>query len=219
MLACLLPGLLTACLAAEPESPPGTDTMTKLPAPTLKGSVSLEETLARRRSVRSFADTGLTESELGQLLWAAQGVTDSARQFRTAPSAGATFPLETYAATPTGVFRYRPKEHALQSLATNDVRAALAEAALGQACVRTAGAVVAFAAVPGRTTGRYGARGLMYVHMEAGHAAQNVHLQAVALGLGSVAVGAFDADQAARVLGLPEGETLLYLVPVGRPAR
>jgi SagB-type dehydrogenase family enzyme len=190
----------------------------KLPEPQTRGNVSLEETLARRRSVRAFHSRRLTEREIAQLLWAAQGVTEKQRGFRTAPSAGATFPLETYLVTSDGVWRYLPNEHALETIETQDVRKNLADAAWGQGCVRSAPAVLVFAAAPERTTARYGQRGEMYIHMEAGHAAQNIHLQAVALGLGSVPVGAFDDDKAAQALHLPRGERPLYLIPVGEPA-
>jgi SagB-type dehydrogenase family enzyme len=127
--------------------------------------------------------------------------------------------LETYVVVAEGVFRYLPAGHRLEVVKRGDMREALARAALGQPWVRFAPAVIAFSAVPGRTTGRYGARGMRYVHMEAGHAAQNAHLQAVALGLGSVPVGAFDDAAVAGALGLPEGETALYLIPVGRPVQ
>jgi SagB-type dehydrogenase family enzyme len=192
--------------------------MQDLPKPQLAGRMSLEESLAKRRSVRAYSPRRLTAAEVSQILWAAQGTTESRRGFRTAPSAGATFPLETYAVTPDGVFRYVPARHALEEVRRGDIRADLGRAALGQTCVQSAPLIVAFAAVPERTTQRYGARGTMYIHMEAGHAAQNVHLQAVALGLGSVAVGAFSDDDVAAALGLPQGQVPLYLVPVGESA-
>lgn len=201
--------------APEPENP----SMQTLPRPRLRGEKSLEETIAARRSVRTYSDRDLSVEELSQILWAAQGVTDSQRgRFRAAPSAGATYPLETYAVTRRGVFRYLPDRHALEAVFEDrDPRPALAEAALGQRCVRAAPLIVVFAAVPDRTTGRYGQRGIMYIHMEAGHAAQNIHLQAVALGLGSVPVGAFDPARVSAILGIPPEEQPIYLVPVGAP--
>lgn len=197
----------------------GGKSLNPLPEPNLKGQMSVEEAIARRRSVREFARAPLTERELGQLLWAAQGITDRARGFRTTPSAGATFPLETYVATPDGIFRYHPKQHALESVKAGDVRRALATAALGQRWVETAAAVIIFTTVPERTTHRYGPRGTMYIHMEAGHAAENLHLQAVAMGLGSAPVGAFDESAVAKILNLTTTETPLYLIPVGKEAR
>lgn len=191
----------------------------ELPVPKEKGGLSVEAAIAERRSVRSFADSALSEEEIAQLLWAAQGVTDKSDRLRAVPSAGATYPLETYVVTREGVFHYLPEKHALESIKQGDSRKALAEAALGQTCVRHAPATFVFAAVPERTTKRYGNRGVMYIHMEAGHAAQNIHLQAVALGLGSVPVGAFDEAMAASVLGVPKGQQVLYMVPVGRPSQ
>lgn len=193
--------------------------MKTLPEPRKAGKVSVEETLAARRSVRAFAASPLTDEELSQLLWAAQGITDSKRRFRTAPSAGATYPLVVYVAKADGVFRYHPEPHTLEAISDHDIRRALARAALDQSCVRQAAAVMIFAAVPERTTRRYGQRGERYILMEVGHAAQNVHLQAVALGLGSVPVGAFDEEAIAAALGGHRGEEVLYLVPIGRPAR
>ena len=197
----------------------GGKTVKKLPAPRNKGAMSVESCIAKRRSVRSFSDSVLSDEEISQLLWAAQGITDRNRGFRAAPSAGATYPLETYVVTREGVFRYLPQQHALESIKTGDSRGMLAIAALGQSFVRQAPVTIVFSAVPERTTNRYGNRGIMYIHMEAGHAAQNVHLQAVALGLGSVPVGAFDENMAAKAIGVPTGERVVYLVPVGRPSR
>lgn len=192
------------------------ETVIKLPQPETKGKISVEEAIAKRRSVRSYRGAPLNNKELSQLLWAAQGITDAANGLRAAPSAGATYPLETYVAGASGVFHYLPREHLLQRIAENDQRPALASAAFDQRWVREASAVIVFAAVAGRTTDRYGNRGLMYVHMEAGHAAQNIHLQAVALGMGSVPVGAFNEQAVAKALKLPADQTPLYLIPVGR---
>ena len=118
-----------------------------------------------------------------------------------------------------GVFHYRPEGHKLELVAEGDKRGALAEAAMGQGSVAQAGVVLVMAAVYERTGERYGERATMYVHMEAGHAAQNIHLQAVALGLGSVPVGAFRPEAAAKVVGVPEGQEVVYLIPVGEPVR
>ena len=191
--------------------------LVSLPAPRLEaGAVSLEQAIQRRRSRRSFADRPLELWQIGQLLWAAQGMTG--RGLRAAPSAGATYPLELYLACAEGFFHYQPAQHALASLSNEDRRLALARAALGQTCVSTADVVLLFAAIYPRTTARYGERGQRYVHMDVGHAAQNVLLQAEALGLAAVPVGAFhDADLAAAA-GLPSGQEALYMVPVGCPA-
>lgn len=187
-----------------------------LPDPILAGSVSLEEALATRRSLRDFADSPLTASEMSQLLWAAQGITEAGGG-RTAPSAGGLYPLEVYVATAEGVFHYRPAEHGLRMVADRDVREALAEVALGQEPVREAPVVFVVTAVFDRTAAKYGDRAVRYVHLEAGHAAQGVLLQAVALGLGGVPIGAFDDAGVQEVLGLPVEHEPLYLIPVGRP--
>ena len=195
----------------------GTGDVTPLPAPDTAGEMSLEEALAARRSVREFEARALTEAELGQLLWAAQGTTDG-RGYRTAPSAGALYPLEVYVATADGLFRYEVDRHALAVVRRADLRPALHEAALGQAAVGRAPAVFVIAAVYERTAAKYGAeRSPRYVHLEAGHAAQNLLLQAVALGLGAVSIGAFDDAGVQQALGLPEEEQPLYLIPVGEP--
>lgn len=190
---------------------------TPLPDPDLEGSRSLEEVLALRRSVREFETESLTQAELGQLLWAAQGVTN-VRGFRTAPSAGALYPLELYLTSSSGVFQYDPANHELETLSSQDVRQVLFEAALQQEPVRQAPAVFVLTAVYERTAGRYGdQRASRYVQMEAGHAAQNLLLQAVALELGAVSIGAFHDDQVQTALDLPSDHQPLYLIPVGHP--
>jgi SagB-type dehydrogenase family enzyme len=148
------------------------------------------------------------------LVWAAQGQ-DSKTGFRTVPSAGATYPLELFAVNKDGLFRYLGHDHCLEKLSDKDLRSALASAALGQEFIADAPLTLVFAADFDRTTGRYGRRGIRYVYIEAGHAAQNVHLQAEALGLGSVAVGAFDDDAVSEVLSLPDELKPLYLVVAG----
>lgn len=187
-----------------------------LPSPTLKGEISLEETLALRRSVRSFTTEALTMAEIGQLLWAAQGVT---RDWggRTAPSAGALYPLEVYAATADGLYHYVPQGHKLLVESTADLRPALWSAGLKQDAIRQAPAVFVIAAVYARTEVKYGARAERYVHLEAGHAAQNLLLQAVALELGGVPIGAFYDDQVQAALSLPSDHAPLYLIPIGHP--
>jgi len=214
----LLVSLLGGAGCSEADAPVGKDdVMQTLPPPTMKGTVSVEETLAKRRSIRAFKADPLTRGQVSQILWAAQGITEKRGGLRTAPSAGATYPLATYLVTAEGVFLYDAEQHALVPRRREDVRSALAAAALGQSSVREAPASVVFAAIYERTTGRYGSRGHRYVHMEAGHAAQNVHLQAVALGLVSVPLGAFDDERVAEVLGLGREEHALYIIPMGLP--
>jgi SagB-type dehydrogenase family enzyme len=193
-----------------------------LPAPRARGERPLEETLRARRSVREYRAEALTLAQVAQLLWAAQGITHRDGR-RTAPSAGALYPLELYLVAGhvqglvAGVYRYVPPTHELERVSEGDARAALCRAALGQEWVAQAPVVVVVAAVERRTTRKYGARGRQYVHLEAGHAAQNTLLQATALGLGAVMVGAFDDEAVRRVLALPAEETTLYIMPIGRP--
>jgi SagB-type dehydrogenase family enzyme len=193
----------------------------ELPRPRLSGPWSVEGALAKRRSAREYTGEALTRAKLAQLLWAAQGITD-AEGLRTAPSAGALYPLEVYVAVgavedlPSGIYRYEPGRHVLAFVAEGDKRAELAAAALGQECVQEGAAVIALAAVYRRTTGKYGERGIRYVHMEVGHAAQNVYLQAIALGLGMVVVGAFDDRDVKRVMNMGAKEEPVCLMPVGR---
>jgi len=188
-----------------------------LPSPRLAGPLSLEEVLAARRSIRSFSEEDLTRAEVGQLLWAAQGVTDAGGH-RTAPSAGALYPLELDVVTADGLARYVPEGHRLIRRGSADLRPALRRAALDQAAVGEAPLIIVISGVVERTAARYGAeRAERYVALEAGHAAQNVLLGAVSLGLGAVPIGAFDDAEVRRVLALAEGEDPLYLIPVGHP--
>jgi SagB-type dehydrogenase family enzyme len=191
------------------------DEILQLPAQRLTGPMSLEETLACRHSVRAFADRRMPEEALGQLLWAAQGISRSGQR-RTVPSAGALYPLEVYAATPDYLAHYRPKGHALRVLRREDVRAVLAHAAWDQRFVEQAPVVVVLTCVPHRIEVKYGRlRGARYLAMEAGHAAQNVLLQAEALGMAGVPVGAFDDSRVDAALGLAPEEKALYILPIG----
>ena len=193
-----------------------------LPKPDREGRVTLEAALAKRRPVRDFSRAPLTLTEISQLLWAGQGITNRAG-FRTAPSAGALYPLELYFAVgqveglPPGVFRYRPAKHTLEHVGPEDRREQLSEAALSQTWVRDSAAVLAITAIPRRTTWKYGERGLRYIYMEAGHVAQNICLQTVSLGLATTPVGAFRDDEVQRLLGLPPDVEPIYLLPIGRP--
>jgi SagB-type dehydrogenase family enzyme len=192
-----------------------------LPSPETQSEVSVEQAMAERRSVRDFTGQGLAIHSVGQLLWAAQGVTSSQGR-RTAPSAGALYPLEVYivagelADLDPGVYRYRPDDHSLSLHVPGDVRVELGRAAR-QAWIADAPMVVVVAAVYERTRRKYGTRTERYVHMEVGHVAQNIYLQAESLGLGTVMVGAFRDAKARAVLQLPSHEAPLALMPVGHP--
>jgi SagB-type dehydrogenase family enzyme len=222
--------LVAGCQSGgEPETLPGPEQEVNqqvlktisLPAPRHDSDVSLEQSLLQRRSVRDYSGEPLTLDEVGQLLWAAQGITNEIG-FRTAPSAGALYPLEVYLVSvdvnnlEPGVYHYKPEAHALEQLAPGDVRDELADAALSQSCVREGAVSIVITAIYERTTGKYGERGIMYVHIEAGHAAQNLCLQAAALGLGLVTVGAFHNERIVDLLGLSADENPLYVIPVGR---
>lgn len=187
--------------------------MIKLPDPQFTHS-SIEECIGSRRSIRSYSDKALTQEEISSLLWAGQGITEKGRGFRTAPSAGATYPLEILYASAEGLYRYMPKSHSVKKVKNGDIRNDIAKAALNQMFIADAGMVIVIAAVYNRTTWRYGDRGIRYVYMEVGHCAQNIHLEAVALGLGSVPIGAFNDDDISDLLELDEEEPL-YIIPVG----
>lgn len=189
-----------------------------LPAPAVVGGTSLTEALADRRSIRSYTNQILTSLEISQLLWATQGVTND-KGYRTAPSAGAKFPLELYLVTNTGHYHYEPDEHSLTVMGTEDPRKDLSDASLYQDEVKEAPAVFVVAAVYERTAEKYGSRRSgRYVMLEAGHACQNLLLQAVALGLGGVPMGAFYDDKVQDALGLPLDHAPLYVVPIGHPS-
>jgi len=205
----------------------GTVETVSLPTPNREGDVSVEEAIAARRSRREYGDGALARRELGQLLWAAQGVTDRASGYRAAPSAGALYPLELYAVVGTpgveglepGVYRYRPRDHELELVTPGDVQSALRAVALDQEFVGAAAVDLVVSAVDERTTRKYGERGRRrYVPMEAGHVGENLYLQAESLGLSTVSVGAFDDAGVRRVVGVPANERPLYVVPVGRRA-
>jgi SagB-type dehydrogenase family enzyme len=197
-----------------------------LPVPFGKGTVSLEEAIGKRESVRDFEDEPLALEEVSQLLWACagrrpDGVPGAGRVY---PSAGGLYPLEAYLAAgrvgklAPGVYRYRWKEHALDLFKEGDVRRELAQGAVGQGFIKEAPASVIIAAVYERAERAFGDRGrIRYIHMDAGHSSENVYLQATALGLGTVAVGAFIDEKVKKALGL-DGEEPLYIMPVGRPA-
>jgi SagB-type dehydrogenase family enzyme len=192
----------------------------QLPRPRLKSGVSFEKVLGESRSVKEYSGEALTIENVSQLLWAAQGVTRP-EGWRTAPSAGATFPLELYLVAGNvnglaqGLYRYRADQHKLIQLGNKDLRADLAAAALGQEWMKESAIIIVIAAVYARATQKYGQRGVRYAHMEVGHAAQNVYLQAGSLNLGTTLVGAFDDKRVKEVLKLPSDEQPLGLMPIG----
>jgi SagB-type dehydrogenase family enzyme len=186
-----------------------------LPEPTSHGTVSLEEAITMRESVRQYASKPLSTDQVGQILWAAQGLRGSSSR-RNAPSAGGLNPLELYLVSEEGVFRYIPAGHRLEPHLAGDLRVALSSAALGQEFIAEAPATLLLTAVFSRIEVKYGKeRSPQYIYLEAGHAAQNILLQTTALGLGGVPVGAFYEYQVSEVLELPVGHYPLYLIPIG----
>jgi len=201
-------------------------TQIHLPPPSQKGSILLEEAIARRRSIRRFTSEPISRFQLSQILWAAQGSSDARGRYRTVPSAGATYPLETFIVCgqncieeiDKGVYHYNIGSHSLTLHHAGDVRFELAEVALDQEFIYQAPVDIVICALYERTTLYYGRRGERYVHIEVGHAGQNIYLQATALGLATVATGAFSDEQVREVLRLEKQYRPLYIMPVGRPA-
>jgi SagB-type dehydrogenase family enzyme len=195
-----------------------------LPEPRHDGSLSIEAVLAQRRSIRSFTPGAVTLGQVSQLFWSAQGITGS-QGHRTAPSAGALYPLEIYLIASNvpdlevGLFKYVPEGHGLRKIADGDRRSAVVAAAWDQAWIGNAACILVIAAVYDRTAGKYGDRAERYVQMEVGHAAQNVYLQAAALGLGTTMVGAFRDAEMKRLLEMDAAESPLALLPIGRLSR
>jgi len=209
-------------------------TIIKLPSPQLKGKVSLEETILRRRAVRRYRREPLDLSQLSQILWSAQGIT-GAREFRAAPSAGATYPLEIFVFVgkqgviaseakqapeelQAGIYHYEADSHSLILHKPADLRLDLARATLDQEFIIDAPVDIVICALYHRTSYRYGRRGERYVHIEVGHVGENIHLQAVALGLATVEVGAFHDEEVREVLGVEEQIKPLYVMPLGKAA-
>lgn len=194
-----------------------------LPKPVYSSDTTIEEALRYRRSVRTYRDEPLSLSEVAQLLWAAQGITHPGG-YRTAPSAGALYPLEVYllAGNVTdlarGIYIYGPENHDLQLVSEGDYRGVLSEAALNQEFIKEAPVVIVITGFYARTTGKYGDRGRQYVHMEVGSVSENIYLQAVSLNLGTVFIGAFYDEDVKKVLGLGEYEEPFCIMPVGHPA-
>ncbi len=186
-----------------------------LPVPSTAGAHSLEDVIARRRSIRTLKSAPLGWGDIGQLLWSAQGITEPKEGLRTTPSAGALYPLELYVATPDGVYHYHPKTHDLVPTGTRDVRADLRKAALDQECM-DAPCVILMTGIYERVTQKYPDIGKICVDFEVGHCAQNVLLQVVALGLAAVPVAAFKPERVKDIFALPAEEVPLYMIPVGR---
>jgi SagB-type dehydrogenase family enzyme len=195
----------------------------KLPLPQLEGKMSVEEALARRRSRRVFKDYPLTIEQVSQLLWSAQGITEERNGLRTAPSAGALYPLDIYLVVgkdkvedlKVGVYHYNPGQHSLTIILEEDQRRELARACLGEKFIEDAPVSLIITAEFSRTTNHYGKRGIYFAYMEAGHVGQNVYLQVESLGLGTVVFGGFYEEDVSQALNLPDQHIPLYVMPVG----
>lgn len=193
----------------------------ELPAPRIEGSHNLNQLLQQRRSRRNFGSGPITLAQLSQLLWSAQGITDESG-LRTAPSAGALYPLEIYVIAgqvrdlDTGLYHYRVKTHSLTQIDKGDLRQSLTLAALDQTMIEEAAAIIVITGDYARTQRKYGSRAGRYVHIEVGHVAQNIYLQATALKLATVIVGAFEDHKVHQILQLDESLTPLALLPIAR---
>jgi SagB-type dehydrogenase family enzyme len=220
--------IMISCLALTCNGPNGITPMEDnggniiftLPDPRYDGDISLEQSILNRRSVRTYSDEPLTVEEVSQLLWSAQGIT-GASGFRSAPSAGALYPLELYAVVGNvvnlepGIYKYQPDQHVLVLIISGDKRNKLADISLSQESVAEGAVSIVITAVYSRTTVKYGDRGIRYAQLEAGHSAQNLCLQATAMELGVVTIGAFSDNELSNLLNLPDDENPLYVIPVG----
>ncbi len=215
-------GIVLACFAAPCLGQRGARVtqrkIIQLTEPISEGTVSLEEALAKRRSVRQFTSESLTPTQISQLAWAGQGITEPQRGLRTAPSAGAIYPIELFLVTQEGTFVYRPAEHSLEQTSDQDIRSQLAEDTSAQESVAGAGCDIIIAGSVRKLAEQFRDKARTYMLLEAGHIAQNIQLQAVCLDLGSVAVGGFDTRKVRKICRLPRGLEPIYIICVGYPA-
>ena len=213
----LAAGALALVGACTGRARPSTSAMraSALPSPDVRDAGSLDDILARRRSIRDFSDEPVADEAISALLWAAQGVT-AAWGGRTAPSAGALYPIELYVATSDGLRRYAAAQHAAVELSRQDRRSGIAEAT-GQEPPSAAPVLIVITGVVARTEAKYGDRAERYVQLEAGHVCQNLLLEATALDLAAVPIGAFSDDAVRDALGVEDDELPLYVVPIGHP--
>lgn len=204
-----------------PESHLSNTKIIHLPAPRKGSHISLEQALQNRRSTRDYTGGPVNLSDVSQLLWSAQGET-STNDYRTAPSAGALFPLELYLLVTnvrdlkTGIYKYIPSIHSIRRQNNTDVKEKLAKLCFDQTWITKAAVDILISAVYERTTIKYGDRGIRYIYLEAGHAAQNICLQATVLGLSVTTVGAFSDQGLKSTLNIPSNEFPLYLLTIGK---
>jgi len=189
--------------------------------------MTLDEILSERKSIRQYQPKPLTLGQLSYLLWASTGVqrAEGDHEFRTAPSAGALYPIETYIIAnevrdlEPGLYHYDIRNHELEQIGTGNLRGQVAAAALGQAMCAAAPAVFVWTAVFARSTWKYGQRAYRYIYLDAGHIAENLALAAVSLDLGTCQIGALFDNEVNSLLGV-DGveESVVYMSVVGVPA-
>lgn len=194
-----------------------------LPPACRKGKRSLEECLSMRRTVREFSEAPLSVAEAGQLMWAAQGITSPEKQ-RTAPSAARLYPLDVYVVAgnmefPAGIYRYLPERHQLLPLQDGDKRPALCKAAPQREFLPDVPMVVVITGTRKRTAQKFPDDAMRFMCLEAGHVMQNILLEATALGLICVPMGAFSAEEARKALKPAAGEDPLYMTAIGKPLK
>ena len=198
-------------------------TVVVLPKARVTGPVSLEKAIAKRRSIREYLRKPITLRDLSQVIWGAQGVTDSQSGRRAAPSGGALYPLELYVVVreggvvslPAGVYHYEPDKHAIELVRDGDRSIELQGAAKGQEQIGQAAMSIVITAVYERMTPKYGQRGIQYALQESGAVAENISLQATALGLGTVIMGSFDENRVGGVVGVGRDEKAICILPIG----
>ncbi len=191
-----------------------------LPSPRYQGSTSIEKAINERRSIRKYSEEDISLDEISQILWSAQGITHRGRGLRTAPSAGALYPLEIYLVAgeiegiPKGIYRYSPATHSIKISQEGDKRKKFFTCC--QPFVGKAPAIIVITGVYERTASKYGKRAEQYIYIEAGAVGQNIYLQCEALGIGTTFVGAFIDSRLGSILSLPEGEAPLGVMPLGK---
>ena len=204
----ILSGLAALC-TGQSRSRVSQLTIIQLSEPSLQGTMSLEQALARRRSVRQFTDQQLKPTHISQLTWAGQGITEPQRGLRTAPSAGETYPIKLYIATQAGLFAYRPGEHSLEQISALDVRSSIST--INAPCI------IMIAGSERIVTTKFRRDARQYMLLEAGHIAQNIQLQAVCLGLGSVPIGGFDIRSIRKACRFSKELEPLLVIAIGYP--
>lgn len=207
---------------AQEKTPEKGEIMKEMTLPPAKntGQMPLEEAIQKRKSVRKYSPKELTLEQVAQILWAANGANPRTKNFvaRNVPSAGGIFPMTVYLLDKNGVYRYQPLNHSLALVKAGDKRKELSEAALGQGFISQAPVNLVITADVAKCAQKYGDRAQRYTDIEAGHIGQNISLQAVSLGLGTVMVGAFNDEAVREVLAIPDNESPLYIIPVGYAA-